>query len=668
MSQLKKLVKSMASASRRSSDGLKKVKSTTSQQKAVIGDTNIMSNKKTKKKLLSTPEFLPKSKNMIYKDKQIFSNKNILNIRLSSQKLRQELTTNEKNLKPFWTNYSQEISKKLLHTHQTELDDLGLNLSDSSLQNFMPNSYLQIITTKKHPKKKLQKILFPSLHLSVQNIMDQENTKKEKTKGKKKGMKQTDVKLITRKIRFYPSSDLKKYFSKCFGVCRYLYNTGVTYINETYEKRKKEFNKIRKKGCIHMILNKKKTTKKVINKLCQCCGKLEDGNYFCDKHKKQKLKWNISSTFIGLKKINMKANKQLTKDEEWQSEIPHDIRALTFKDLATAYKSAMTNKIRGNIKQFKLTYRKKKSIRQTFHMPSKFLELEKHKFFTSFLKNKIISGMNETKQKKKIIPIDSSFTFPKKEQKWINKLGNKFENTVTVLKEYGKYYICTTFPAGELITKNRNEVCSIDPGVRTFATLYSPDGIIGEIGKGTSDYILKLALRIDELISELNKKYMKKENRKNKMSRKKINTRRHNMRRKILKLRSKIKGIIRDLHTRTSNFLCNNFKVIAMPEFNDNNEMVKKGRKLKNVVVRKMLSLSHGAFREKLTEMASRRDTKIIFCKENHTSKTCGKCGKLHEELGSNKAFKCPHCSYESDRDMNGARNILLKLITEYNE
>ena len=42
-------------------------------------------------------------------------------------------------------------------------------------------------------------------------------------------------------------------------------------------------------------------------------------------------------------------------------------------------------------------------------------------------------------------------------------------------------------------------------------------------------------------------------------------------------------------------------------------------------------------------------------------SKCCGNCGKLNHKLGASKIFKCPHCEWTLDRDMNGARNIMIK-------
>lgn len=54
---------------------------------------------------------------------------------------------------------------------------------------------------------------------------------------------------------------------------------------------------------------------------------------------------------------------------------------------------------------------------------------------------------------------------------------------------------------------------------------------------------------------------------------------------------------------------------------------------------------------------------KVIVCKEDWTSKTCTSCGTRNKDLGNLKWFKCPN--HECDRDLNGARNILITYLTQ---
>jgi len=61
---------------------------------------------------------------------------------------------------------------------------------------------------------------------------------------------------------------------------------------------------------------------------------------------------------------------------------------------------------------------------------------------------------------------------------------------------------------------------------------------------------------------------------------------------------------------------------------------------------------------------------KVILTEEPYTSKTRGQCGTINTKLGGNKIFRCAsrcasnECDYISDRDVNGARNILIRYLT----
>jgi len=79
-----------------------------------------------------------------------------------------------------------------------------------------------------------------------------------------------------------------------------------------------------------------------------------------------------------------------------------------------------------------------------------------------------------------------------------------------------------------------------------------------------------------------------------------------------------------------------------------------------------MLTWSHYRFRQRLIHKAREYPgCRIMIIDEHYTSKTCGNCGTLHDKLGSNKSFQCPECHVEMDRDINAARNILLRFMTK---
>lgn len=81
--------------------------------------------------------------------------------------------------------------------------------------------------------------------------------------------------------------------------------------------------------------------------------------------------------------------------------------------------------------------------------------------------------------------------------------------------------------------------------------------------------------------------------------------------------------------------------------------------------VRKILLLSHYKFRELLKAKAQTfSGCTLIICDEQYTSKTCGNCGNLHASLGKSKVYSCCKCGKVFDRDINAARNILIRFLT----
>ena len=95
--------------------------------------------------------------------------------------------------------------------------------------------------------------------------------------------------------------------------------------------------------------------------------------------------------------------------------------------------------------------------------------------------------------------------------------------------------------------------------------------------------------------------------------------------------------------------------------------MVCRGRrKIRSKTARQLLTWAPYSFKQRLLSKALEYPwVQIIECREDYTSKTCGRCGGIHRTLGGNKRFVCPRCSFHVDRDLNGARNILLRWLTE---
>lgn len=65
------------------------------------------------------------------------------------------------------------------------------------------------------------------------------------------------------------------------------------------------------------------------------------------------------------------------------------------------------------------------------------------------------------------------------------------------------------------------------------------------------------------------------------------------------------------------------------------------------------------------------KGVELYLVDESYTSLTCGMCGRVKQksELGGSRVYKCPvekgGCGSILDRDVNGARNILIKNLVK---
>jgi transposase len=266
----------------------------------------------------------------------------------------------------------------------------------------------------------------------------------------------------------------------------------------------------------------------------------------------------------------------------------------------------------------------------------------------------------------------------------------------------------------------RDLVGAIDPGVRKFATIYSPEGRTEQIGSGgstnnvldkhirriqrtkkvlkrTSVWFGSMKSQVDGNGAFLNtlKEYQVKEKRKKKL-RKKNRQRGHltwpawepspppekeeqianpNARKVKSKLRKKLnrakrsyhqaelkaRNVIRNLHYNTAHYLLSRYKTLILPNFNGHSCA---GGKLPAQVKRRMQMLSFGQFANRLIQTSTGYQGAVIKRgSEAYTSKQCGKCGFLNDKLGGSETFTCKRCKAEGDRDEHAARNILLRFM-----
>ena len=233
-----------------------------------------------------------------------------------------------------------------------------------------------------------------------------------------------------------------------------------------------------------------------------------------------------------------------------------------------------------------------------------------------------------------------------KERTWFE---NEDINDCRLVLEFGKWFIVIPKEIKTTPIDNQGGVVAIDPGVRTFATYFSTEGYFGKLGQGAFDRILKLNLKIDKVISKLSK-----ETDKHKKS---------NLKRSIFNIRFKIRNLIDELHWKAIKFFTSRFKVIIFPSFNIIKMVKKSKRKLPKKVVRSMYCFRFYEFKERLKLKCKENDVTFVESSEAFTSRTNSFTGELMENLGSKEKFMFNNISI--DRDINGARNILIRAMRD---
>ncbi|QDZ21971.1 putative IS605 transposase [Chloropicon primus] len=208
--------------------------------------------------------------------------------------------------------------------------------------------------------------------------------------------------------------------------------------------------------------------------------------------------------------------------------------------------------------------------------------------------------------------------------------------------------------------ENKRKVVALDPGVRTFQTSYSPQEGVGEYATGERGFarLFNLCWRIDGIISE-------REDPKVKLP----YLDRRDLKRQQYACMEKLRGLTNELHKKVANDLCRRFDTILLPEFKSQ-DMVKKNNNGRRRVIRKktartLLTLRHYAFRTFLASKVLLHGSELAIVTEEYTSKTCGKCGHIKDNLGGAEVYKCQKCGFKCGRDVNGARNVLLKHLRQ---
>jgi len=270
-------------------------------------------------------------------------------------------------------------------------------------------------------------------------------------------------------------------------------------------------------------------------------------------------------------------------------ETPYDVRDEAMNDLVKAYDSNFAAKRR----QFNMKFRSKKDPLQSIVIHSKHWGRTRGEF--AFLP-----------QMKAAEPLPAQLLYDSR----------------LIVNRLGEFYLCIPMPL-EVRAENQGPfftdaqemqgsgIIALDPGVRTFMTGYDPSGLAIEWGKNDIARIYRLCHAHDKIQSKRDTIHGRQHKRQ-----------RYKLRRAMLRIHKKTRCLVDDCHRKLAKWLCENYRVVLLPEFRTQ-KMVKRGlRRIRSRTARAMCTWSHYRFRQHLIHKAHEHPwCRIIVCTEEYTSR-----------------------------------------------
>ena len=350
--------------------------------------------------------------------------------------------------------------------------------------------------------------------------------------------------------------------------------------------------------------------------------------------------------------------------------VPYDVRDEAIRDFLKAYKIQKQLVKEGKKKHFEMHYRRKRKegSNQSIVLHNKHIKLRDNEVYCYpriwgkeglECRSEVIRGINH----------DSRLIWTRD----------------------NRYYLIVPTDVQIQPKEPTHKAVALDPGVKTFQTMYDTDGQCLMVGINDMEKLDKKMgivsrlrdglkrvwkggrriLRGARQIRHNGKLLWRKEkwiweggeNRVTRVTNKK----------KLKKLRGaadrmerKIRNKLSDIHRKTAKYLCQSYDTVIIPEFRSQRMSEKRDndgrwkRRVGRETSRRMLRWGHYKFREILRAKGEITGTKVVVGSEEWSSKTCSSCLKIKYDLNGDRVYRCEGCGMEMNRDINGARNIMM--------
>jgi putative transposase len=163
----------------------------------------------------------------------------------------------------------------------------------------------------------------------------------------------------------------------------------------------------------------------------------------------------------------------------------------------------------------------------------------------------------------------------------------------------------------------------------------------------------------EELKERLNKYEMKYNDNKTKFNN------RNYRKRTISKYDMKKSNLIDELHWKTITDIIKTNDFIFYGDIKSHNIVKHKSNHILN---KNTNDLKFYKFKQRLLEKAKEKNKVVYLVNESFTTQTCSTCGNINKLVGSSEIYKCKNkdCKIQIGRDINAAKNILMKGIVNY--
>lgn len=543
-------------------------------------------------KISFTQESLRKNKWTTFLDKlNSLDDLNSLTIYLFKILLRESILK-ERVSQPFWTPAFKGISEKLLLPTKTDCVDSDTNSSNMWSKSQEVKS--PFLTIKKMQEKEMTRKNLPmtSLRSSMSFLVDK--WEKEVTPPEK---------LRTIVIQIFPKESQKKKLNEFIDTCRYVYNKTVESIHNGHK------------------INERTLKDKLVTYESQKGSDFYV--YYTEKLRIMKKNGEneesirlVNEEFRNAKKTTSKTINANIKT--WELETPKDLRDCSVTRVTDAYKSGFKNLERGNIKHFRLSFKKKTDPKQTIEFTEK----------TMKIRNGIVRILPESFN-------DCVFRISKRNMKKHSKLKNN--HNVDMVREDGKYFLHIPIDIEiQETTRNPLRVSGIDMGIRSFSTICSYSDKESSVTEycHNRDTLKRLNGKLD-IMKSLRKRRVY-----------------------LRKIEKRKKHLVNQLHWEFINDVMRNNDVLYYGDIKSH-DIVKDGPN--HSLNREFNDLKFHKLKLRLKYKASLLGVVFVEVPEPFTTKTCSSCGAIHETIGSNKVFECPSCKKCLDRDHNSGKNMILK-------